>query len=128
MLTIVLALAVGVTLVGCVFLMGAIYLYVAQTAAPWQAAGITGLVAAGFAALLAAVPRIGRSRRTTTAASAPDDTGVARTASTAIEAALRNADLKAGDLVITGLVAGIVLGVASEFRRPARPTEPGHGR
>jgi hypothetical protein len=120
-LVVVLTLAVGTALIGGVFLAGAVYLYVAQSVAPWQAAATTGLFVAVFAVALAGAARLGRLRRPGgTDTAAPGDAEVTRTATTAMEVLLRSSNLRASDLVITGLLAGIVLGVTSELHKPDR--------
>lgn len=115
----VLALSLGIAAIGCTFLSAALYLYLAQHVQPWQAAAITGVLIAVVAAMVAALPRLARARRRRHRREG-NDPEFSRGASAAVEEAVRSANLRPGDLVITGLIAGVALGIVSDLRKSRR--------
>jgi small-conductance mechanosensitive channel len=102
-------------LAGFVALAAALYLYAAEVTSPRWAAVITGLaamlVAATFLVWARSLKGRPRERRP-----ARDDEAM-RPIDAAIQQVLRAEKLTASDLMITGLLAGIVLGAGSGSRR-----------
>jgi hypothetical protein len=112
-----LTLACSATVIGFVFLAWAVYLYADAALAPPAAAALAGaaaLVVAGLLLLAGKLLRGRRRRRSRRAASAAEHDSAA---DAAIEALLSGGDLRSGDVVMTSLVAGIVLGASPALRR-----------
>jgi uncharacterized membrane protein len=115
------AVAGGVTVIAFVFLAAALFLLLAQHATAWVAAAVTGAVTAAVAGALLWIARSmsqralrdyggGGPRRHEADAAAGG-------AGDALEEWLSHGNLRAGDLVLTSLVAGVVLGASPRLRR-----------
>lgn len=97
----------------------ALYLYAAQALQPWQAAALTGGLAALVALLLSVSWRLsvssGRRSASRRPASPPPETAATGDQATAsmLEGVLRGANLRASDLMLVGLLAGALVAVAS---------------
>lgn len=113
-----LTLACSAIVIGFVFLAWAVYLYAAAALAPPAAAALAGVAALAVAGLLLLAGKLLRGRRRRRArrraASAAEHDSAA---DAAIEALLSGGDLRSGDVVMTSLVAGIVLGASPALRR-----------
>lgn len=112
------AVAGGVTVIAFVFLAAALYLLLAEHAAAWTAAAVTGAVTAAVAGVLLWIVRsMGRRAPGGRYARGPRRHGSDGTAGDALEELLSHSNLRAGDLVLTSLVAGVVLGASPRLRR-----------
>jgi hypothetical protein len=115
------AVAALLALLGFVFLCLGLFYYLAGAVAPWAAACITGGSVVVVAAMMSAAARLSlggraRARRERSAVEA-GERAAAQLKEAMRDQVLRGADLRAGDLVVAGLVAGLVLGASPELRR-----------
>ena len=110
-------LSAGAASAALFFFCASLYLFAARTAAPWQAAAITGLAATAVAVALALARRLSRRRRASAEKRSAGTEDMSRMAEAVLEELLRGDKLRTTDLVMMSLVAGVVLGAGPGLRR-----------
>ena len=99
------------------FLCASLYLFAARTLEPWQAAGVTGLAATAVAGALMLATRLSRRRRTTADERSAGSDEIGRMADAVLDEFLRGDKLRASELAMMSLLAGVVLGASPSLRR-----------